>query len=65
VRNQGKAGFLDLSDGRSRIQVYVRRDAVGDAAFELYRLLDLGDWVGVEGDVFRTRTGELSSRRGA
>jgi lysyl-tRNA synthetase class 2 len=60
VRNQGKAGFLDLSDGRSRIQVYVRRDSVGDAAFELYRLLDLGDWAGVEGDVFRTRTGELS-----
>ena len=60
VRNQGKAGFLDLSDGRSRIQVYVRRDTVGDAAFELYRLLDLGDWVGIEGDVFRTRTGELS-----
>ncbi|MEP6471591.1 MAG: lysine--tRNA ligase [Acidobacteriota bacterium] len=60
LRNQGKAGFLDLSDGRSRIQVYVRRDTVGEAAFDLYRLLDLGDWVGVEGDVFRTRTGELS-----
>jgi lysyl-tRNA synthetase class 2 len=60
LRNQGKAGFLDLSDGRSRIQVYVRRDTIGEAAFELYRLLDLGDWVGVEGDVFRTRTGELS-----
>ena len=60
LRTAGKAGFLDLSDGRSRIQVYVRRDAVGDAPFELYRALDLGDWIGVEGDVFRTRTGELS-----
>jgi lysyl-tRNA synthetase, class II len=59
-RNQGKAGFLDLSDGRSRLQIYVRRDVVGDAAFELYRRLDLGDWVGVEGEVFRTRTGQLS-----
>ena len=59
-RNQGKAGFLDLSDGRSRLQIYVRRDVVGDRAFELYRRLDLGDWVGVEGEVFRTRTGQLS-----
>jgi lysyl-tRNA synthetase, class II len=59
-RHQGKAGFLDLSDGRSRLQIYVRRDIVGDDAFELYRRLDLGDWIGVEGEVFRTRTGELS-----
>src|SRR5512138_151342 len=59
-RHQGKAGFLDLSDGRTRLQVYIRRDVVGDDAFELYRRLDLGDWIGVEGDVFRTRTGELS-----
>jgi lysyl-tRNA synthetase class 2 len=60
LRTAGKAGFLDLSDGRSRLQVYVRRDAVGDAAFELYRALDLGDWLGVEGEMFRTRSGELS-----
>jgi lysyl-tRNA synthetase class 2 len=60
LRTAGKAGFLDLSDGRSRIQVYVRRDAVGERTFELYRALDLGDWIGVEGEVFRTRTGELS-----
>src|SRR5512143_2136670 len=59
-RHQGKAGFLDLSDGRSRLQVYVRRDVVGDEGFELYRRLDLGDWIGVEGQIFRTRTGELS-----
>jgi len=60
LRTAGKAGFLDLSDGRSRLQVYVRRDAVGDTAFELYRALDLGDWLGAEGELFRTRTGELS-----
>jgi lysyl-tRNA synthetase class 2 len=60
VRTAGKAGFLDLSDGRSRLQVYVRRDEVGEQGFELYRALDLGDWVGVEGGVFRTRSGELS-----
>jgi lysyl-tRNA synthetase class 2 len=60
LRIQGKAGFLDLSDGRERIQVYVRKDAVGERAWQLYRALDLGDWVGVQGGVFRTRTGQLS-----
>jgi lysyl-tRNA synthetase, class II len=60
LRTAGKAGFLDLSDGRARLQVYLRRDAVGERVFEMYQALDLGDWVGVEGEVFRTRTGELS-----
>ena len=57
---RGRPGFLDLSDGSSRLQVYVRKDAVGERGWELYRALDLGDWIGVEGSVFRTRTGELS-----
>jgi lysyl-tRNA synthetase, class II len=59
-RTQGKAGFLDLSDGAERLQVYVRKDAVGDAAWALYMALDLGDWIGVAGEIFRTRTGELT-----
>ena len=59
-RSAGKAAFLDLSDGVSKIQIYVKRDVVGDAGFDLYRHLDLGDWIGVEGSVFRTRAGELS-----
>jgi lysyl-tRNA synthetase class 2 len=59
-RTQGKAGFLDLSDGLDRLQVYVRRDVVGEPAWELYLALDLGDWIGVEGEVFKTRTGELT-----
>ncbi len=60
IRGQGKAGFVDLSDGDRRFQVYVRRDAIGERLFELYRLLDLGDFVGVEGFLFRTRTDELT-----
>ncbi|MDQ6893911.1 MAG: lysine--tRNA ligase [Acidobacteriota bacterium] len=60
IRVQGKAGFLDLSDGRSRLQVYVRKDAVGEPAWNLFRSLDLGDWLGVAGPMFRTRTGQLS-----
>jgi len=60
VRLQGKAGFLDLSDGRARLQVYVRKEAVGEKGWELFRALDLGDWIGVEGEIFRTRTGQLT-----
>jgi len=60
LRPQGKAGFLHLSDGEERFQVYVRRDFVGEENFELFRLFDLGDIIGVEGTVFRTRTGELT-----
>ena len=59
-RRQGKAGFLDVSDGSARLQIYVRKDSVGEEGWELYEALDLGDWIGVEGQVFRTRTGQLS-----
>ncbi len=57
---QGKAGFARLQQNGERLQIYVRKDAVGDEAFELYRLLDLGDHIGVSGYLFRTRTGELT-----
>jgi len=60
LRPQGKAGFLDLSDGEHRIQVYMRRDKVDDASYDLFQLLDLGDILGAEGILFRTRTNELT-----
>ncbi len=60
IRQQGKAGFATLQQEGARLQIYVRKDAVGDAAFELYKLLDLGDHVGVTGYLFRTRTNELT-----
>lgn len=60
LRRQGKAGFLDLSDGENRLQVYVRRDFVGPDNFELFKLFDVGDIVGAEGTVFRTHTNELT-----
>lgn len=59
-RNMGKAGFADLSDGDATIQTYVRRDDVGETAWEAYTLLDIGDHVGVEGALFLTKTGEKS-----
>jgi lysyl-tRNA synthetase class 2 len=60
LRRQGKAGFVDLSDGENRLQVYVRRDFVGSENFELFKLFDVGDIIGAEGTVFRTHTNELT-----
>ena len=61
-RRQGKAGFANLKQGGVQIQIYVRRDEVSERDFELYKLLDAGDVIGVAGRVFRTRTGELTVR---
>jgi lysyl-tRNA synthetase class 2 len=60
IRLQGKAGFAQLQQGGERIQIYVRKDDVGEDAFALYKLLDLGDHIGVKGYLMRTRTGELT-----
>jgi lysyl-tRNA synthetase class 2 len=60
IRAQGKAGFATLQQGGERLQIYVRLDAVGEQGFALYKLLDLGDHIGVTGYLFRTRTGELT-----
>jgi lysyl-tRNA synthetase, class II len=59
-RLMGKAGFAHLQGSGKRIQVYVKKDVVGERGFELFHLLDLGDLVGVRGHLFRTRTNELS-----
>jgi lysyl-tRNA synthetase class 2 len=60
LRDHGKTAFLDLSEGTARIQVYCRKDTLAEREWSLYQNLDLGDWVGVEGHVFRTKKGELS-----
>jgi lysyl-tRNA synthetase class 2 len=60
IRAQGKAGFAVLQQNGVRLQIYVRMDAVGEPAFQLYKLLDMGDHIGVSGYLFRTRTGELT-----
>jgi len=60
VRSFGKASFFVLSDGRSRIQIYVRQDALSERDYQLSKLLDLGDQIGVAGHLFRTKTNELS-----
>ncbi len=60
IRVQGKAGFAHLQQGGRRLQIYVRLDNVGEKAFQLYKLLDIGDYIGVKGYLFRTRTNELT-----
>jgi len=60
IRSFGKAAFLVLSDGRSRLQVYVRQDVLSERDYALAKLLDVGDQVGVSGHLFRTKTNELS-----
>jgi lysyl-tRNA synthetase class 2 len=60
IRVQGKAGFATLQQHGQRLQIYVRKDDVGEDLFNLYKLLDLGDHIGVRGYLMRTRTGELT-----
>src|SRR5579859_2673811 len=60
LRLMGKAGFGHLQGGGKRIQVYVKKDVVGEKGFQLFHLLDLGDSIGVGGHLFRTKTNELS-----
>ena len=60
IRSFGKANFLKLSDGRRDVQVYVRQDSMPELDFRIFKLLDFGDWVGVEGRMFRTKTNELT-----
>ena len=60
MRLMGKAAFTHLQQGGQRLQIYVKKDAVGEKGFELYKLLDLGDHIGASGYLFRTRTGELT-----
>ena len=60
IRSFGKANFLVISDGAARIQVYIRKDALSERDFAMFKLLDFGDYVGVSGRLFRTKTNELT-----
>jgi len=60
IRSFGKANFLVISDGDSGIQVYVRKDQLSERDFAVFKLLDFGDFIGVEGHLFRTKTNELT-----
>ncbi|HBC4461839.1 TPA: lysine--tRNA ligase [Enterococcus faecalis] len=59
-RGKGKAGFAHLQDREGQIQIYVRKDQVGDEAYELFKHADLGDFFGVTGQIMKTNTGEVT-----
>lgn len=61
-RAHGKSAFAHLDDGSAPFQVYFRKDVLGEELFSLLDLLDLGDWIGIEGPLFRTRMGEVTVR---
>ena len=59
-RQMGKASFIDIQDKQGRIQCYVRKDAIGDEEYKWFKTYDIGDIIGVEGTVFKTKNGEVS-----
>ncbi|MCY4400104.1 MAG: lysine--tRNA ligase [Gemmatimonadetes bacterium] len=59
-RSHGRSAFADIEDHTGRVQVYLKRDVIGADAFSVLDLLDLGDWIGVEGSLFRTRMGQVT-----
>lgn len=63
-RNMGKANFIDVRDNTDRMQVYIRMNDIGEEEFKEFKTWDIGDIVGVEGFVFRTRTGEITVHAG-
>jgi len=56
----GKSQFIDIKDQSGRIQVYAQKNVLGDEQFEIFKHLDLGDFIGVGGTMFTTKTGEIS-----
>ena len=60
IRDFGKASFIHIQDRKGRIQAYLQKDIVGDQAFQLFKTFDIGDFIGLEGKIFRTKTRELT-----
>jgi len=60
IRGHGKAAFATLADETGRVQIYLREDQIGQVAYEAFKLFDIGDFLGVKGKVFKTRTGEIT-----
>ena len=60
IRDFGKASFFHMKDRNGKIQAYLQKDAVGEEAFQFFKKFDIGDFIGLEGKIFRTKTGELT-----
>ena len=61
-RGKGKVGFADLYDRTGKIQIYVRKDIVGEENYQIFKKSDIGDFLGIDGEVMKTDTGELTIR---
>ena len=64
IRGFGKASFIHIKDGSGLIQAYIRKDNVGDEQYKFFKLMDIGDFIGIKGTFFRTRTAFNACRRG-
>ena len=60
LRSFGKAAFSHIQDHAGKIQIYIKKEAIGEDTYSLFKKIDIGDFIGVEGIVFRTKTGELT-----
>ena len=60
IRKMGKASFFNIQDSSGKIQIFIKKDEVGDSEYEVFQLMDIGDIVGIEGIVFRTKVGAVS-----
>ncbi|MFL3014146.1 MAG: lysine--tRNA ligase [Candidatus Neomarinimicrobiota bacterium] len=60
LRKMGKASFIHIKDGRGKIQIFIKKDNVGENVYDLFNLTDIGDFIGIDGFVFKTRVGEIS-----
>ena len=60
IRKMGKASFFNIQDSSGKIQIFIKKDEVGDSEYEIFQLMDIGDIVGIEGIVFKTKVGEVS-----
>ena len=60
LRRMGKASFIHIMDGQGKIQIFIKKDNVGEKVYEAFNLTDIGDFIGVSGLVFKTKTGEIS-----
>ena len=60
IRKMGKASFMQMMDSSGRIQIFIRKDDIGEKNYSNFKLLDIGDFIGIKGKVFTTKTGEIS-----
>ena len=60
LRKMGKVSFSQIMDSGGRIQIFISRDSLGESMYDTFKLLDIGDFIGISGEVFKTKTGEIS-----